>query len=57
LKEATVFPDATAVKELKAGGAKYVNRDVVIANRVVTARDPESAEKFAQAVAKLLSRK
>lgn len=54
-KEATVFPDPAAVRELKAAGVKYVDRGVVTAGSIVTARDPESAEEFAQAVARLLS--
>ncbi|WP_334110778.1 DJ-1/PfpI/YhbO family deglycase/protease [Thermodesulfitimonas autotrophica] len=54
-REATVFPDPAAVKELKSAGAKYVNRSVVTAGKVVTGRDPEAAGEFAQVVARLLS--
>jgi len=54
-KEATVFPDPAAVRELKAAGVKYVDRGVVTASSIVTARDPQSAEEFALAVARLLS--
>lgn len=54
-KEATVFPDPAAVRELKAAGVKYVDRDVVTAGSIVTARDPRGAEEFARTVARLLS--
>lgn len=54
-KEAAVFPDPAAVRELKAAGVKYVDRGVVTAGSIVTARDPQSAEEFARAVARLLS--
>ncbi|MGQ9513138.1 DJ-1/PfpI/YhbO family deglycase/protease [Thermodesulfitimonas sp.] len=53
-KEATVWPDPAAVQELSTAGAKYVDRSVVVAGNVVTAKDPQSAEAFAQAVAELL---
>ncbi|MEW6574430.1 MAG: DJ-1/PfpI/YhbO family deglycase/protease [Bacillota bacterium] len=55
-KEATVWPDPAAVRELKTAGAKYVDRSVVVSGSVATARDPQSAEAFAQAVAGLLER-
>ncbi|WP_123926963.1 DJ-1/PfpI family protein [Thermodesulfitimonas autotrophica] len=53
-RKATVFPHPLAVQELQAAGAKYVDRSVVVAANVVTARDPQSAEEFAQTVARLL---
>jgi len=53
-KEATVFPSSDAVAELKKGGAIYKDESVVIAGRVVTGRDPASAEAFANAIASLL---
>lgn len=55
-KDATVFPDPAAVRELKSAGARYVDRGVVVSGNVVTARDPQSAEAFARAVAGLLER-
>lgn len=55
-KEATVYPDPSAVRELKTAGARYVVRSVVVSGNVVTARDPQSAEAFARAVAGLLGR-
>lgn len=55
-KEATVYPDPSAVRELKTAGARYVDRSVVVSGNVVTARDPQSAEAFARAVAGLLGR-
>jgi len=51
-KEATASSDAVA--ELKKGGAIYKDESVVIAGRVVTGRDPASAEAFANAIASLL---
>jgi len=53
-KEATVFPSTDAVAELKKGGAIYKDESVVIAGRIVTGRDPASAEAFANAIASLL---
>jgi len=53
-KSATVFPSSDAVAELKKGGAIYKDESVVIAGRVVTGRDPASAEAFANAIASLL---
>ncbi|MCW7074773.1 MAG: DJ-1/PfpI/YhbO family deglycase/protease [Candidatus Methanospirare jalkutatii] len=53
-KSATVFPSSDAVAELKKGGAIYKDESVVIAGRIVTGRDPASAEAFANAIASLL---
>jgi len=51
-KEATASSDAVA--ELKKGGAIYKDESVVIAGRIVTGRDPASAEAFANAIVSLL---
>jgi len=53
-KSATVFPSTDAVAELKKGGAIYKDESVVIAGRIVTGRDPASAEAFANAIVSLL---
>jgi len=53
-KSATVFPSSDAVAELKKGGAIYKDESVVIAGRIVTGRDPASAEAFANAIVSLL---
>jgi len=53
-KSATVFPSSDAVAELKKGGAIYKDKSVVIAGRIVTGRDPASAEAFANAIVSLL---
>ncbi|MDF2954406.1 DJ-1/PfpI family protein [Candidatus Alkanophaga liquidiphilum] len=49
-KEATVFPEPEAVEELERGGAIYADESIVVADNIVTARDPESAEDFALAI-------
>jgi len=53
-KSATVFPSSDAVAELKKEGAIYKDESVVIAGRIVTGRDPASAEAFADAIVSLL---
>jgi len=53
-KSATVFPSSDAVAELKRGGAIYKDGSIVIAGRIVTGRDPASAEAFANAIVSLL---
>jgi len=53
-RKATVFPSNDAVAELKKGGAIYKDESVVIAGRIVTGRDPASAEAFANAIVSLL---
>lgn len=49
-KRATVFPAPRAVAELRRGGARYVDEPVVRDGTVLTARDPEAAPLFAQAL-------
>lgn len=56
-KKATVWSspeDQTAIQDLMAGGARYLPEDVVIDRRLITARGPEAAEGFAQAILKNL---
>ncbi|RJQ24710.1 MAG: DJ-1/PfpI family protein [Peptococcaceae bacterium] len=52
-KKATVFPDQEAIDELKKNGATYVNENVVASDRIVTARGPESAKEFGEALVKM----
>jgi len=54
-KNATVFPDREAIEELRAGGALYRDKDVVVEDNVVTANGPQSADKFGREVVKLLA--
>ena len=55
-KESTVFKSPDTVRELKEHGAVYLDRDVVVSGRVVTGRDPASAEAFGKAVLETLKR-
>lgn len=55
-KQATVFPDQTALGELEGNGAIYVDKGVVVSGRVITARDPESAKELALKVWEALTR-
>ena len=54
-KKATVFN--TAAGQLKAKGVQYTGAAVEIADKIVTADGPASAEKFGHTVAKLLVEK
>ncbi len=55
-KESTVFNSPDTVYELEKYGAVYQDRDVVISGRVVTGRDPKSAEAFGKAVLRVLKK-
>lgn len=46
--------DKSGVKILTEAGARYVPNDVVIDGNIITANGPESARKFAEAIAKTL---
>ncbi|RKY75060.1 DJ-1 family protein [candidate division KSB1 bacterium] len=54
-KKATVFQSAT--DNLKAKGAIYTGRSVEVAGNIVTANGPAAAQAFAEAIAKLLTKK
>lgn len=54
-KRATGFPSER--ENIQAKSAGYTGKDVEIAGRVITAKDPNSARKFAEAIAKLLEQK
>jgi protease I len=45
-REATVYPDSEAMKVLSEKGVIYVDEPVVASRKIVTGRDPESAEEF-----------
>jgi protease I len=55
-KESTVFKSPDTVHELKEHGAIYLDRNVVVSGRMVTGRDPESAEAFGKAVLEALNK-
>jgi protease I len=49
-KQATVFNDADSISELENNGVIYVNDSLVISGKIITGRDPASAEDFATAI-------
>ena len=54
-KDATVYPDETAIAALEDGGATYIDdSDVVTDGIIVTANGPEAADEFAVSVQNLL---
>jgi protease I len=53
-RRATTFPSDRAIVELKRGGATYVEQAVVLDGTVVTARGPEAAAAFGEALITLL---
>jgi protease I len=53
-REATAYPDSEAMQILRDNGAIYSDKSVIISDKIVTARDPESAKEFAAAVINLL---
>jgi deglycase len=54
-KIATIFKDRTTIDELQKGGAKYVEKDIVISDNIITASGPQASEKFAKTIAKVLA--
>jgi protease I len=55
-KESTVFKSQDTLHELKMHGAVYLDRDVVVSGRIVTGRDPKSADAFGKAVLETLEK-
>ncbi|AKB50675.1 ThiJ/PfpI family protein [Methanosarcina barkeri str. Wiesmoor] len=55
-KESTVFKSPDTVRELKEHGAIYLDREVVVSGRVITGRDPASADVFGKAVLEALKK-
>jgi protease I len=51
-KRATVFP--SKIDRLRARDVNYVDEDVIRDRRIITAKDPESAEKFGRYIIKTL---
>ncbi|MBI5227585.1 DJ-1/PfpI family protein [Candidatus Micrarchaeota archaeon] len=56
-KDATVFPDSKAISMLKANGACYFAKPLVIHNNIITADCPDSAGIFGDAIIKALKEK
>jgi protease I len=55
-KRATVFPSAEDIKIVKDGGAQYTGANVETDGRLITADGPQSAERFAEAIGKILAK-
>ena len=55
-KESTVFKSPDTLQELEDHGAVYLDRDVVVSGRVITGRDPKSADAFGKAVLEALEK-
>jgi len=53
-KKATVFKTPETIEELKNGKAEFVNKDVVVSDKIVTGNGPDAAQKFADEIIKLL---
>ncbi len=53
-RDAAVYPDSEAIEILRDNGAIYSDRGIIISDKIVTARDPESAKEFAAAIIDLL---
>jgi protease I len=49
-KQATVFNDADSISELENNGVIYVNDSLVVSGKIITARDPASAQDFVTAI-------
>jgi protease I len=55
-KKSTVFKSPDTVSELKENGVDHLDRDVVVSDRVITGRDPASAEAFGKAVLEAMNK-
>ena len=49
-KQATVFDDPDSISELENNGVIYVNDSLVVSGKIITARDPASAQEFVTAI-------
>ena len=56
-RRGTVYPDPEAIDILKKSGEAYVDEGVVVDGNVVTAKGPEYAREFAEAILALLQKK
>ena len=55
-KKVTVFPSEEDIQIVKEGGAQYTAANVETDGRLVTADGPQSADKFAREITKLLAK-
>ncbi len=54
-KNATVFPTQDTVRILKEKGANYLDKGVVVDGNIITAKGPENAAEFTDAILRKLS--
>jgi protease I len=55
-RQATIYKTKDSLKEYERAGVKYVNRDVVIDDRFITASGPRAAKEFGKAIVEMLSK-
>ncbi len=53
-KECTVFPAPDAVAAVENSGAIYVDDGVVVSDKIITAKSPENAVEFANAITEVI---
>ncbi len=51
---ATVFPTSQSISAMKSGGADYVDEDLVVDGRIITASGPSVAQGFGQEILKAI---
>ena len=51
---ATCYSDGITINYLKASGARYVDKTVVVSGNIVTGNGPDAAREFAQQVLSVL---
>lgn len=56
-KKATAFERPDAVEAVREAGGHYLQQDLVVDGRIITARGPEVAKEFAERVAQELSKR
>ena len=49
-KQATVFNDSDSISELENNDVIYVNDSLVVTGKIITAREPASAQDFVTAI-------
>ena len=54
--EATCWPTDASLEAMRKGGAKYVDRPVIVSGKIVTANGPPVAREFGKALVTALSR-
>jgi len=56
-KEATAYPSSDALKIFKDKGVKYKDKPVIRVGKIITGKDPQAAEAFAEELVKALKEK